>query len=54
MDFECDLTAEGHVLKNLIVIDDATHEAVAIAPERAIEGLSLTRILDHLTEQSYG
>lgn len=34
--------------KRLTVVDDATHEAVAIVPERAISGHSLTRTLDHL------
>tara|TARA_R110001583_G_scaffold117781_1_gene268870 strand:- start:375 stop:860 length:486 start_codon:yes stop_codon:yes gene_type:complete len=51
MDFVFDRTAEGRVIKNLTVIDDATHEAVAIVPDRAIGGLSLTRILDHLAIQ---
>jgi len=46
MDFVFDRTAEGRVIKNLTVVDDATHEAVAIVPERAIGGQSLTRILD--------
>ena len=48
MDFVFDRTAEGRVIKNLTVVDDATHEAVAIVPERAIGGQSLTRILDRL------
>lgn len=34
--------------KRLTGVDDATHEAVAIVPERAISGHSLTRTLDHL------
>lgn len=51
MDFVFDRTAEGRLIKNLTVVDDATHEAVAIVPERAIGGLSLTRILDHLAVQ---
>ncbi len=38
MDFVFDRTAEGRVIKNLTVVDDATHEAVAIVPERAIGG----------------
>lgn len=42
MDFVFDRTAEGRVIKNLTVVDDATHEAVAIVPERAIGGQSLT------------
>lgn len=48
MDFVFDRTAEGRVIKNLTVVDDATHEAVAIVPERAIGGHALTRILDRL------
>ena len=48
MDFVFDRTAEGRVIKNLTVVDDATHEAVAIVPERAIGGHSLTRILDRV------
>ncbi len=51
MDFVFDRTAEGRVIKNLTIVDDATHEAVAIVPDRAIDGLSLTRILDHLALQ---
>ena len=48
MDFVFDRTAEGRVIKCLTVVDDATHESVAIAPERAIGGLALTRILEGL------
>lgn len=48
MDFVFDRTADGRVIKNLTIVDDATHEAVAIVTERAIGELSLTRILDHL------
>jgi len=48
MDFVFDRTAEGRVVKNLTVVDDATHESVAIVPERAISGQSLTRILDRI------
>ena len=51
MDFVFDRTAEGRVIKNLTVVYDATHEAVAIVPERAIGGLFLTRMLDHLALQ---
>ena len=36
------------MLKCLTIVDDATHEAVAIESERAICGLALTRILDRL------
>lgn len=48
MDFVFDRTADGRVIKCLTVVDDATHEAVAIVPERAIGGISLTRSLDRL------
>jgi len=48
MDFVFDCTAEGRVLKCLTIVDDATHESVAIVPERAISGQVLTRILDRL------
>ncbi|MBB6188011.1 transposase InsO family protein [Rhodanobacter sp. MP7CTX1] len=48
MDFVFDRTAEGRVIKCLTIVDDATHESVAIVPERAIGGRPLTRILDQL------
>jgi hypothetical protein len=32
MDFVFDRTAEGRVIKCLTIVDDATHEAVAIVP----------------------
>ena len=49
MDFVFDRTGEGRVIKSLTIVDDATHEAVAIVPERAIGGQMLTRILDRLS-----
>ena len=48
MDFVFDRTAEGRVIKCLTIVDDATHESVAIAPERAIGGHAVTRVLDQL------
>jgi transposase InsO family protein len=50
MDFVFDRTAEGRVIKSLTIVDDATHEAVAIVPERAMSGVYLTRILDQLAQ----
>lgn len=47
-DFVFDRTAEGRVLKCLAIVDDATAEAVAIVPARAISGLAVTRALDRL------
>ncbi|SHM20461.1 Transposase InsO and inactivated derivatives [Rhodanobacter sp. OK091] len=48
MDFAFDRTAEGCVIKCLGIADDATHESMAIVPERAIGRHQLTRILDQL------
>lgn len=48
MDFVLDRTAEGRSIKSLTVVDDATHEAVAIAPERAMGGNQLVNILEQL------
>jgi transposase InsO family protein len=42
-DFVSDRTAEGRVLKCLTIVDDATTEAVAVVPARAIGGLVVTR-----------
>jgi integrase-like protein len=47
-DFVFDRTAEGRVLKCLAIVDDATTEAVAIVPARALGGLAVTRVLDRL------
>ncbi len=48
MDFVFDRTAEGRVIKCLVIVDDATHEAVAIEVERAISGHGVSRVLDRL------
>ena len=48
MDFVFDRTAEGRSIKSLTVVDDATREAVAIVPERALGGNQLVRILEQL------
>jgi putative transposase len=47
-DFVFDRTAEGRVLKCLTIVDDATTEAVAIVPARALGGLPVTRVFDRL------
>ena len=49
MDFVFDRTIDGRVIKCLTIVDDATHEAVAIVPERAISGHSLARMLERLS-----
>jgi transposase InsO family protein len=51
MDFVFDRSADGRVLKCLTVVDDATHEAVAVVPERAISGEMLTRLMDKICQQ---
>ncbi|WP_167706746.1 IS3 family transposase [Xanthomonas arboricola] len=48
MDFVFDRTADGRVIKCLVIVDDATHEAIAIDVERAISGHGVTRVLDRL------
>jgi len=50
MDFVFDRTAEGCVIKSLTVVDDATHEAVAIVSERAMRCLQVTRVFDQLAK----
>ena len=48
MDFVFDRTAEGRVLKCLTIVDDATHESVAIEVERAISGHGVVRVMERL------
>lgn len=51
MDFVFDRIATGRTLKCLAIVDDATHEAVAVVPEHTIGGDHLTRILDGICAQ---
>jgi len=51
MDFVFDRVATGRSIKCLVVVDDATHEAVAIEPEHSIGGDHLTRLLDGICAQ---
>jgi transposase InsO family protein len=48
MDFVFDRVASGRMLKCLAIVDDGTHEAVAVHPEHAIGGERLVRILDQI------
>ena len=48
MDFVFDCTADGTVLKPLVIVDDATHECVSIVTERSMGGNQLTRVLDEV------
>jgi transposase InsO family protein len=51
MDFVFDRIASGRAIKNLVIVDDATHESVAIVAEHTIGGDHLTRILDKICSQ---
>ena len=51
MDFVFDRVASGRTIKCLVIVDDATHEAVAVVPEHTIGGDHLTRILDGICAQ---
>jgi len=51
MDFVFDRSADRRVIKCLTVVDDATHEAIAIVPERAIGGEQLVRIMERICHQ---
>jgi transposase InsO family protein len=51
MDFVFDRVASGRSLKCLVIVDDATHESVAIVPEHSIGGTHLTRLLDEICAQ---
>lgn len=51
MDFVFDRSADARVLKILTIVDDATHESVAVVVERAIGGEMLTRIMDRICRE---
>lgn len=50
-DFVFDRVAGGRIIKCLVIVDDATTEAVAIIPEHNISGVALTRMLDQICAQ---
>jgi putative transposase len=51
MDFVFDRVAGGRAIKCLAIVDDATHEAVALVPEHNISGQHLVRILERICAQ---
>ena len=51
MDFLFDRVASGRLLKLLAVVDDATHESVAIVVEHSMGGSHLVRVLDEICAQ---
>jgi putative transposase len=48
MDFVFDRLADGRSLKCLTIVDDATQESVTIAPDTAISGTYVTRLLERI------
>jgi transposase InsO family protein len=48
MDFVFDRVASGRAIKCLVVVDDATHEAVAVIPAHSIGGDHLVQLLDEV------
>jgi putative transposase len=48
MDFVFDRVASGRAIKSLVIVDDATHESVAIVVEHSIGGNQLIRVLDEV------
>jgi len=48
MDFIFDRVASGRAIKCLAIVDDATHEAIAVVPEHSIGGDHLARLLDEV------
>jgi putative transposase len=51
VDFVFDRVASGRTLKCLVIVDDATHEAIAVMVEHCMGGNHLTRILDGICSQ---
>lgn len=51
MDFVFDRVAGGRAIKCLTIVDDATHEAVAVVPEHSIGGAQVVRVLERLRLQ---
>lgn len=48
MDFVFDRIASGRAIKCLVIVDDATHEAVAVLPEHSLGGDHLVRMLEEV------
>lgn len=51
MDFVFDRIASGRTIKCLVIVDDATHESVAIVAEHSMGGDHLIRVLDQICDQ---
>jgi len=51
VDFVFDRISCGRTIKCLVIVDDATHEAVAVRPEHSMGGNHLVRYLEELCDQ---
>jgi len=51
VDFVFDRIASGRTLKCLAIVDNVTHESIAVAMEHCIGGSHLTRVLDGICAQ---
>jgi len=54
MDFVFDRVASGRAIKCLAIVDDATHEAVAVVPEHNMGGNQVVRALEQICRQRSG
>jgi len=48
MDFVFDRVAGGRAIKSLTIVDDATHESVAIVPAHHLSGQQVVRLLEQI------
>jgi transposase InsO family protein len=48
MDFMFDRIASGRSIKCLVIVDDATHESVAVVAEHSMGGNQMVRVLDQI------
>lgn len=48
MDFVFDRIADGRSIKCLAIVDDATHESVAVVPQHSMSGHQVVRVLDRI------
>lgn len=48
MDFMFDRIASGRTIKCLVIVDDATHESVAVVAEHSMGGNQMVRALDQI------
>ena len=52
MDFVFDRVGGGRAIKNLVIVDDATHETIAMVPAHRISGQQVVSSHDILRSKS--